>query len=59
MHLKYIGKNGSMGLVTGKVYKVKVTSQKHFIWVEWGFCKACPYESPLALSKNWEKVTEG
>ena len=55
MYLKYIGKNGSMGLTNGKVYKVDVISKDHFIWVQWGFCKVCPYESPESFANNWSK----
>lgn len=55
MYLKYIGKDLSMGLRSGQTYKVNVISKDHYIWVEWGFCKVCPYESPGSFAKNWVK----
>lgn len=55
MFLKYIGNNGSMGLTNGETYKVDVISKDHFIWVQWGFCKVCPYDSPENFAKNWAK----
>lgn len=56
MRLKFIGENGSMGLTHGKTYDVKVVSTDYYIWVEWGFCKVCPYDSPQSFSNNWERV---
>lgn len=55
MYLKYVGKDFSMGLRTGQTYKVKVLSKDHYIWVEWGFCNVCPYDSPGSFAKNWIK----
>lgn len=56
MKLKFIGQNGSMGLINGKTYDVKITSKDYYIWVEWGFCKVCPYDSPQSFAKNWSKA---
>lgn len=55
MCLKFIGKNGSMGLVFGRVYDVKIVSDSRYIWVKWGN-KQCPYSSPQALASNWRTI---
>lgn len=58
--LKFIGKNGSMGLVYGKQYKVSVVSNGGYIWVKW-YDKlllqtvSCPYSSPQSFAANWSK----
>lgn len=61
MQLKFIGTNGSMGLVNGKTYVVRVFSQHGYIWVEIWFMnektkKLCPYETPQSFARNWEAV---
>lgn len=57
MVLTFIGKNGSMGLVHGKKYKVIVKSAVGYIWVEWfdvdGKIQICPYSSPQSFADNW------
>lgn len=53
MYLRYIGKNKSMGLISGKIYKVDIYSKNNYIWVQWGLYNICPYESPESLAKNW------
>lgn len=60
MILKFIGKDGSMGLEHGKKYKVWIdtSSDGMYICVHWqGKDKpqCCPYSSPQSLAKNWEK----
>lgn len=55
MLLKFIGKDGSMGLVYGNTYDVQITSNSHSILVKWDSCKSCPYSSPLSFAKNWTK----
>lgn len=55
MYLKFIGENGSMGLTNGQVYKVNVSSKGEYIWVDWGFCKMCSYNSPESFAENWAK----
>lgn len=52
MKLVFIGMDGSMGLVTGKVYKVSIKSDDRYIWVSWNN-GSCPYSSPATLAKNW------
>ena len=55
MLLKFIGKNGSMGLIYGKTYDVKIISRYHYILVKWDSCKVCPYSSPQSFAENWTK----
>ena len=55
MYLKFVGKDKSMGLNYGEIYKVNVISKDYYIWVEWGFCKICPYDSPRSFADNWTK----
>jgi hypothetical protein len=57
MILKFIGKDGSLGLKHGEKYKVTLkTSGKYFIatihvgWIN----QICPYGSVQAFAKNWE-----
>jgi hypothetical protein len=52
MYLKFVGKDGSMGLTHGKVYNVKIESDRRYIWVYWGD-KRCPYSSPQSFADNW------
>ena len=56
MYLKYIGKNGSMGLVNKRVYKVNIFSEDPYIWVQWEPRKACPYVTLKSLLENWIEV---
>ena len=61
MLLRYIGVNGSMGLVHGRSYIVKLFSKDRRIWLEiWiddkKSKKLCPYDSPQSLARNWESV---
>ena len=45
-----------MGLTHGNMYDVKVVSTDYYIYVEWGFCKVCPYDSPQSFAANWMKA---
>lgn len=53
IYLRFIGKNGSMGLIHGEIYKVKIVSNNQHIWVYWN-SGSCPYYSPQDLANNWE-----
>ena len=43
MELRFVGKDGSMGLRNGRVYKTKIWSDKRYIWVtaKIGISKTC------------------
>ena len=62
MRLKFIGKDGSMGLKHGNVYPVGVRSAPDdpYIVVAWpdesGSTNVCPYSSPAAFAANWSEV---
>lgn len=58
MKLKFIGKDGSMGLLVGKVYEVSIRTEKNMIVAlidrgGWFGKFYCPYDSPQAFAKNW------
>lgn len=56
MYLKFIGENGSMGLVHGRVYDVTIKNERGFIMVHVEFCgPSCPYSSPQSFAENWAK----
>lgn len=58
MYLKFVGKDGSMGLKHGKFYNTKIFSKDNFIYVQWLDYKGtscCPYESPQSFAANWSK----
>lgn len=61
MLLRYIGKDGCRGLVTGQIYDVKVFTRGDSIRVS-GMApgehhpRYWAYNSPMALAKNWEGV---
>lgn len=55
MKLRFIGKNGSMGLVHGEIYDVKIMSNSIYILAYWSTCPhPCPYSSPQTFAANWE-----
>lgn len=57
MLLKFIGKDGSMGLRQGCTYDCQISTRGNYIYVSWhtGFVTMdCPYESIRSLSENWE-----
>ena len=56
--MRFIGKNGSMGLKAGKVYKTKIFTKGSFIFVQWSndfSTGCCPYSSPQSFALNWER----
>ena len=55
MRLKFIGANGSMGLVHGKAYEVKVFTKLNYILATWSSDIICPYDSPQSFAANWTK----
>ena len=55
MNLKFIGTNGSMGLIHGKVYNVNVFTKLNYILVTWKPDVICPYDSPQSFAANWAK----
>lgn len=52
MKLRFVGKDGSMGLTHNKVYDVTVKSSYGFMWVSWSGGN-CPYSSPDTFAQNW------
>ena len=56
MLLKFIGEDKSMGLKQGTSYNVNVFLRNGYIWVEWGYHKVCPYDSPQKFAENWAKA---
>lgn len=58
MKLKFIGKDGSMGLVHGKSYKVFLRSVGKYLiaYISKGLFNeiACPYGSVQAFAANWK-----
>lgn len=58
MQAVYVGKNGSMGLVTGNTYDITLQAGRKNVWVRWkdeenDEWKSCPYSSLEALHRNW------
>ena len=53
--LKFIGRNGSMGLIHGKIYDAKVYAESGLMYVQWRGGR-CPYQSIKAFRKNWDVV---
>ena len=51
----FIGRDGSMGFRNGQTYRIKISTQGRYIWVECGL-KECPYATMNALRKNWKFV---
>lgn len=59
MLLRYIGKDGVNGLVTGQIYETKVYSRGKALYVSYvlperGGTRAQAYPSPRALAASWE-----
>lgn len=55
----FIGKDGSLGYRTGRVYRLRVSSVFHypvFIKRTDSPLGACPYSSEAAFWQNWERV---
>lgn len=57
MKARFVGENGSMGLVHGKVYRIQITSNEDYISVFWG-TNACYYVNLKTLHENWRAVEE-
>ena len=55
MKLRFIGRDGSLGLRHRKIYNVNITSDKGFIVVHWNG-GLCPYSAPQSFAKNWKEV---
>lgn len=59
MILRFIGKDGSLGLRHGKRYVVSIKTWCGYICVYWtdeyGRIRKCPYSSPQSFADNWEK----
>lgn len=53
MNLRFVGKNGSMGLTHGKVYSVQIKTIGKHIYVHWR-SDFCPYDSLKKLNENWK-----
>ena len=57
MKAKFIGKNGSMGFVTNKIYELKSTCENGHIVIRTIDKKLwCPYSSIESFLRNWEIV---
>ncbi len=56
--MKFIGRNGSMGLITGRIYRVVIYTNGRYIYARWGDgpCDVCPYETITSLNNNWEVI---
>lgn len=55
IRLRYIGRDGSMGLRKGSIYYVSIYTIQGAICVHWGFAY-CPYLSLTTLLQNWEEL---
>lgn len=55
MLMRFIGENGSMGLVHGNVYSVRIFSYGPCIYVRWKN-NFCPYSSFKKLQENWSDI---
>lgn len=53
--LRFIGKDGSMGLKKDYRYFVKIYTHRGYIVVNWDR-GLCPYSSLETLCENWESV---
>ena len=54
MKMKFIGRDGDLGLVHGKWYEVRIESNSRFVYVRWR-TGHCPYSSLRNLLLNWEE----
>ena len=52
LSLQFIGQTGSMGLINGVYYFVKIKNDHRYIIVDWGTGR-CPYSSPAKFAENW------
>lgn len=63
MLLKFIGKDGSMGLRNGCVYNCYISTRGNYIYVTWntglgGVTMDCPYRSIGTLNENWKNYSD-
>lgn len=56
MRLRFIGQNGSMGLVFGKVYRLKIEPWNNGVQIT--APRVCPYASDEAFWRNWAHPAE-
>lgn len=55
--MRFIGRDGSMGLRKNETYLCSIFSSDGYIYVAWRDGKsACPYWSIKSLGENWEVV---
>lgn len=52
--LKYIGEDGSLGLIRNNIYYVDIFVRYGKIVVKWGDNSFCPYDSLQSLCRNWQ-----
>lgn len=57
MKARFVGENGSMGLVHGRVYNILICSNDDYISVSWGSGR-CNYANLKKLHENWRAVEE-
>ena len=55
LQMRFIGKDGSMGLEHGSVHWVRIYNNSRYIFVVWEN-NGCPYSSLRTLTQNWENV---
>lgn len=51
--LKYIGRDGDLGLIKNKIYYVKLFIKYGKIIVQWSDNCCCPYDTLNSLYNNW------
>lgn len=67
--LRFIGSDGSMGLIHGRTYRVQLSIRDGYFWVRWhpgdrvyilshGEPKECPYRSLNTFAQNWALETD-
>lgn len=61
--MKFVGKDGSMGLEYGRIYNVSIHTNRQYIVVRWNKGpkrpyepQSCPYDSLKAVLRNWKEV---
>lgn len=56
----FIGEDGSMGLIRGKVYDIDIKLEGEYIMVHWSDGRGtCPYQSIQSLYNNWATYIKG
>ena len=60
MYLKFIGRDGSMGLRYGSNYKINLYTHGNrliaYIHINSILTITCPYDTLIGFAKNWEVV---